>query len=186
MSHQLRLATEADLAAIMELEKASFGNDSWSKPTMRAEIMAPHTYYFVVYLDQQIVGYAGLSKVSSSTSADVQTIAVSDSHRRSGIGQQLMEKLIDHASKLGAKEVYLEVREDRPAPQSLYQKLGFVAIDRRENYYQPDGVAAIVMRLAFSSNSKSEPVVLGIETSCDETGIGIVRGTKLLANVISS
>jgi N6-L-threonylcarbamoyladenine synthase len=32
----------------------------------------------------------------------------------------------------------------------------------------------------------SGPVVLGIETSCDETGIGIVRGTQLLANVISS
>ncbi len=31
-----------------------------------------------------------------------------------------------------------------------------------------------------------EPLVLGIETSCDETGIGIVRGTRLLANVISS
>ncbi|MGV8885893.1 MAG: tRNA (adenosine(37)-N6)-threonylcarbamoyltransferase complex transferase subunit TsaD [Microbacteriaceae bacterium] len=29
-------------------------------------------------------------------------------------------------------------------------------------------------------------LVLGIETSCDETGIGIVRGTQLLANVISS
>ncbi|WP_430591564.1 tRNA (adenosine(37)-N6)-threonylcarbamoyltransferase complex transferase subunit TsaD [Humidisolicoccus flavus] len=31
-----------------------------------------------------------------------------------------------------------------------------------------------------------EPLVLGIETSCDETGIGIVRGTTLLANQISS
>jgi len=32
----------------------------------------------------------------------------------------------------------------------------------------------------------SEPLVLGIETSCDETGIGIVRGRKLLANEIAS
>ncbi|NBO06922.1 MAG: tRNA (adenosine(37)-N6)-threonylcarbamoyltransferase complex transferase subunit TsaD [Actinobacteria bacterium] len=32
----------------------------------------------------------------------------------------------------------------------------------------------------------SEPLVLGIESSCDETAIGIVRGRKLLANVISS
>jgi N6-L-threonylcarbamoyladenine synthase len=32
----------------------------------------------------------------------------------------------------------------------------------------------------------SEPLVLGIETSCDETAVGIVRGRKLLANVISS
>ena len=34
--------------------------------------------------------------------------------------------------------------------------------------------------------SATEPLVLGIETSCDETGIGIVRGTELLANVIAS
>jgi N6-L-threonylcarbamoyladenine synthase len=32
----------------------------------------------------------------------------------------------------------------------------------------------------------SEPLVLGIETSCDETAVGIVRGRTLLANVISS
>jgi N6-L-threonylcarbamoyladenine synthase len=31
-----------------------------------------------------------------------------------------------------------------------------------------------------------EPLVLGIETSCDETGIGIVRGTTLLADVVAS
>jgi len=30
------------------------------------------------------------------------------------------------------------------------------------------------------------PLVLGIETSCDETGIGIVRGRTLLSNTISS
>ncbi|WGD36702.1 tRNA (adenosine(37)-N6)-threonylcarbamoyltransferase complex transferase subunit TsaD [Lysinibacter sp. HNR] len=34
--------------------------------------------------------------------------------------------------------------------------------------------------------NRQEPLVLGIETSCDETGIGIVRGTTLLANVIAS
>ena len=33
---------------------------------------------------------------------------------------------------------------------------------------------------------KSEALVLGIETSCDETAIGIVRGRTLLANVIAS
>jgi N6-L-threonylcarbamoyladenine synthase len=34
--------------------------------------------------------------------------------------------------------------------------------------------------------SSHEPLVLGIETSCDETGIGIVRGKSLLANEIAS
>jgi len=32
----------------------------------------------------------------------------------------------------------------------------------------------------------SEPLVLGIETSCDETGVGVVRGTTLLADAVAS
>lgn len=32
----------------------------------------------------------------------------------------------------------------------------------------------------------SEPLVLGIESSCDETGVGIVRGRELLANEVAS
>ena len=32
----------------------------------------------------------------------------------------------------------------------------------------------------------AQPLVLGIETSCDETGIGIVRGTTLLADEVAS
>lgn len=34
--------------------------------------------------------------------------------------------------------------------------------------------------------NRDEPLVLGIETSCDETGIGIVRGRTLLSNTIAS
>lgn len=30
------------------------------------------------------------------------------------------------------------------------------------------------------------PLVLGIETSCDETGVGIVHGTELLFDAIAS
>src|SRR4051794_30033269 len=32
----------------------------------------------------------------------------------------------------------------------------------------------------------SEPLVLGIETSCDETGVGIVSGHTLLADAVAS
>jgi N6-L-threonylcarbamoyladenine synthase len=33
---------------------------------------------------------------------------------------------------------------------------------------------------------RTEPLVLGIETSCDETGVGIVRGHTLLADAVAS
>ncbi len=31
-----------------------------------------------------------------------------------------------------------------------------------------------------------EPLILGIETSCDETGVGVVRGSRLLADAVAS
>ncbi len=34
--------------------------------------------------------------------------------------------------------------------------------------------------------TSSEPLVLGIETSCDETGVGIVRGATLLADAVAT
>ena len=147
MSHQIRIATEADLEQIMQIEKACFANDAWSKSNMKSELLAPHTTYVVAEESNSLIGYAGLSKLPTTNSSDIQTIAVSESHRGLGVGRKLMESLLAFAREQKAREVILEVREDKPTPQSLYSSLGFRAIDRRENYYQPDGVAAIVMRL---------------------------------------
>jgi ribosomal-protein-alanine acetyltransferase len=152
MRQQIRIASEADLENIMQIEKACFGNDAWSKSNMKSELLAPHTTYVVAEESNSLIGYAGLSKLASSTSSDIQTIAVSESHRGLGVGRKLMESLLAFAREQKAKEVFLEVREDKPTPQKLYASLGFQAIDRRENYYQPDGVAAIVMLLDLEGN----------------------------------
>lgn len=191
LNWSIREAHESDLAEIMKLEHASFGSDSWSETNMRAELTEHHTYYLVAEIEDQLVGYAGLSKLPSSEQSDIQTIAVTATQRGTGLGRELMHRLIARAKELGASELFLEVRADNPIAQKLYRKLGFVQIDLRKNYYRPDGVDAIVMRLDLSrfevpGFGLKQPIVLGIESSCDETGVGIVRGNTLLANVISS
>jgi N6-L-threonylcarbamoyladenine synthase len=166
--------------------------------------------------DGRILGYAGLSCPRGAHAADVQTIAVAEGSRGRGIGRALLTRLVAEAHARGAREVLLEVRDDNPVAQALYSSLGFEAIAVRPHYYQPDDVDAVVMRVALgeappevveprdaprpadpaavdpdpdareSTEADAGPLVLGIETSCDETGIGIVRGQTLLANVISS
>jgi N6-L-threonylcarbamoyladenine synthase/ribosomal-protein-alanine N-acetyltransferase len=44
--------------------------------------------------------------------------------------------------------VFLEVRADNPGARALYESLGFAEIAVRPDYYQPDGVDAVIMRLA--------------------------------------
>jgi N6-L-threonylcarbamoyladenine synthase len=163
---------------------------------------------------ETIDGYAGLFAPNRAGEADIQTIAVAESSRRAGLGRVLVLSLIAEARRRGAREVFLEVRADNPGAQHLYRALGFEQIGVRVAYYQPDGVDALTMRLTvpepriapavgaaqdaddpedfpLASDTGDEkvaggPLVLGIETSCDETGIGIVRGDILLANVIAS
>ena len=185
-NYKILPATEAQLDEIMNLEHECFARDAWPIETMRFELVAEHTRYFVLEIDGKIAGYAGLSKLPGNDQADVQTVAVHESLRGQGFGRKLMDRLITEAKLLRASELFLEVRADNQVAQNLYESLGFEHIDTRKRYYQPDDVDAWIMRARLDAGSGTEPIVLGIESSCDETGIGIVRGNTLLANVISS
>jgi len=191
MSFAIRKAVPADLVAIMAIEHECFPTDAWSADSMKDELAAPHTAYFIAESadgsssGSVVAGYAGFSKHRMSVQGDVQTIAVAPRFRGAGLGRLLMEQLLATAKIQNAESVFLEVRADNPVAQTLYQSLGFKEIDRRARYYQPDNVDALVMMLELPREIKA-PIVLGIESSCDETGVGIVRGTELLANVISS
>jgi N6-L-threonylcarbamoyladenine synthase len=182
----IRIAGESDLDAIMQIENECFANDAWSADAMFDELTGAEKYYIVASVDEKIVGYAGLNKQPIIHQSDIQTIAVSPSLRGKGLGRDLMKHLLAEAVRANCPEVFLEVRADNSVAHKLYETLGFEQIDIRKRYYQPDDVDAIVMRAILNSGAKNEPLVLGIESSCDETGVGIVRGTTMLANVISS
>jgi ribosomal-protein-alanine acetyltransferase len=148
---QLRRATDDDVDAIMQLERATFVSDAWSEHSMRSEVASANGYYLVAFEPEhpeRIDGYAGLLAPEGAGEGDIQTIAVAPHARRRGLGRVLMLSLIGEARKRGAREVFLEVRADNPGAQTLYRELGFEEIGVRPRYYQPDGVDAIVMRLA--------------------------------------
>ncbi|SCX07029.1 N6-L-threonylcarbamoyladenine synthase [Candidatus Aquiluna sp. UB-MaderosW2red] len=175
-----RRLTPADIAQVMILELELFANDAWSERSMRTELGFEHSYY-LGYFDHDLLGYGGLSTVAGSFSSDIQTIGIALSERGKGLGKKLMLELLAYAKKLGSEQVMLEVRSDNPIAISLYESLGFLPVDLRKRYYQPDNVDALIMRLEIK-----QPIILGVESTCDETGIGIVRGNRLLANALHS
>ncbi|WP_337004420.1 MULTISPECIES: ribosomal protein S18-alanine N-acetyltransferase [unclassified Microbacterium] len=143
----LRIATSADVDAIMAIETRSFPTDAWSPDTMAAELASPHGRYLVDELDGGIIGYGGVRALQGSADADIQTIALLTEHRGQGRGRVLLHALLAAAAERGAREVFLEVRADNPSAEGLYRAEGFEEIGRRPHYYQPDDVDAIVMRL---------------------------------------
>jgi len=149
MTWQLRRATPDDLDAIMAIESAVFAPDDWSRATMAAELADGNGYYLVAFPPTdptRVQAYAGLRSPRGAEQADIQTIAVVPEARRAGLGRVLMLQLIAQARERGAREVFLEVRADNPAAQSLYESLGFESIAVRPRYYL-GGIDAVVMRL---------------------------------------
>lgn len=143
----IRVATPADLDAIMAIERASFPTDAWSAAMMSAELASPHGGYVVDEEAGRIVGYGGVRALAGGRDADIQTIAIDAASRGRGRGRTLLVALLDLAVERGAREVFLDVRADNPVAQALYASEGFAEVGRRPRYYQPDDVDAVVMRL---------------------------------------
>ncbi len=72
------------------------------------------------------------------------------------------------------------------AALAFYAAEGFTEIARRRRYYRDGSDAVVMERDDTMSPMTDQPLVLGIETSCDETGVGIVRGHTLLADAVAS
>src|SRR5699024_10212943 len=83
--------------------------------------------------------------IALGETSQVMTIGVHPGHRRRGIGRMLMSDLLAAARAHGAREVILEVRVDAEAPQAMYRDFGFTPVGVRKNYYQSEGIDALVM-----------------------------------------
>jgi ribosomal-protein-alanine N-acetyltransferase len=144
---RIRQMTEADLPAVLDLERELFPEDAWSEGMFRGELSEqPETrHYVVAEVDGGLLaGYAGLCAVAGE--GDVQTIGVRPVFEGQGIGSALLTSLLEEAATRGCEAVYLEVRADNGRAQKLYERFGFERIGVRRRYYQPSGVDAIVMR----------------------------------------
>lgn len=135
-----------DLDAVADLEAELFGKGKWSRAMFVSELHAPWRHYIVAVPagdPETILGYAG---IALGESAQVMTIGVAPAARRQGIGRRLLTDLLREAEEHGSREAILEVRVDAEAPQAMYRKFGFIGIGVRKNYYQAEGIDALVMK----------------------------------------
>jgi ribosomal-protein-alanine N-acetyltransferase len=90
-----------------------------------------------------IVGYGGVWL--SVDEGHITTIAVAPEARGRGIGELLLNGLIDQAINLNADVLTLEVRVSNLVAQQLYLKYGFRPAGTRPRYYTDNGEDALIM-----------------------------------------
>ena len=98
-------------------------------------------------IDEKTVGYIGYMVIIGE--ADIINIGVLPEYRGLGIGNMLMDAMIDELKKNGATRVHLEVRKSNVAAISLYKKYGFIATGVSKNHYKEPTEDAIRMNLCL-------------------------------------
>lgn len=83
--------------------------------------------------------------------AEILTLAVDPAFRRQGLGSALVRAAMQHAARLGAEVMHLEVADTNRAALALYETCGFVSTGRRRDYYAlADGLRADAITMARS------------------------------------
>jgi len=105
---------------------------------------------FLAALDgDRVVGYLVARHVADE--GEILNVGVSPVHRRRGTGRALVTEGLSRLEALGARSVFLEVRESNLAARALYQSFGFADVARRANYYRRPVEDAIILRAAISA-----------------------------------
>lgn len=140
---EIRLMQADDVSAIAELEKVCF-SDPWSESSIASDLDNPLACWLVAIEDGQLAGYVGSQTVLDGS--DMMNIAVAPQYRRKGVAESLVLALAELLKCRKSICLLLEVRASNIPAISLYEKLSFVQVGRRKNYYRNPKEDALILR----------------------------------------
>ncbi len=143
----IRKMTLQDAPAIAQLEIACF-SDPWSEKSIASETENPLSYWLVAEDNGTIAGYVGSQSVLDA--ADMMNLAVAPAYRRKGVGQNLVNALVEHLQDKQVIALLLEVRVSNEPAIALYEKMGFEQVGRRPRYYHNPREDALILRKELS------------------------------------
>ena len=133
----LGLARPSDALEIAEMSRdlVEHGLDwSWTPSRVRRSISGRESSVLVARLQRRIAAFAIMH--FGDESAHLNLLAVAASHRRQGLGRQLVEWLTATAIGAGVFRIDLELRAQNQAAREFYERIGFDALNVIPGYYQ--------------------------------------------------
>ena len=100
----------------------------------------------ITYVEKdKIIGFLLYSLIYDRI--EIEQFEVTTKERRKGIGDKLLNYLIEKYQNTNIKNITLEVKEDNIAAINLYKTYGFKKVSTREKYY--DGINGLLMEKAL-------------------------------------
>lgn len=142
IEYRIRRMTEADLAGVLAVERASFA-DPWSERSYRETLALPYAFYYLAEADGRVLGTAGLQVIAGE--GEISNVAVLPAFRGLGIAGKILETLLREGEEAGIGAFTLEVRAGNRPAIALYEGLGFREEGRRPRFYENPREDALIL-----------------------------------------
>ncbi len=139
---QIEMMNKSHIDGIIEIENESFAIP-WSRSSIEKELKNNFAIYAVAIENNKVLGYGGMWHVVNE--GHITNIAVHKDYRRKGIGQAIIEKLVEIAEEKEMIGLTLEVRKSNTPALELYKKNGFKLEGIRPEYYEDNKEDAYIM-----------------------------------------
>lgn len=146
MKTSIRNVRSTDLAAVVEIDKALFGAESFPSFSMRQFInLFPESFY-VAEQDGVMVGYATIGVNAFSSDAWLLSAGVIEPYQNRGIGTDLLASCDDYCKKMPVETCRLTTDPDNAGAIRLYGRFGFQVENEILDYYAPGDRKVIMVK----------------------------------------
>jgi [ribosomal protein S18]-alanine N-acetyltransferase len=151
-----RLFQPADFAALYAIEELCFEPPfRFSRALMRQLTQSSSHATWIAEDDGEMTGFAivDLDPAEGAPGAYIQTLEVSPTRRKQGIGAELLRRIEASAIEAGARTIGLHVDTENASAIRLYEAHRYTRQGREENYYARRRAAFIYRKLLSNSAS---------------------------------
>ena len=152
----LRPMSSLHLDAVMAVEVAAYAFP-WSRGNFIDSLAAGHPAWLLTGAGDALLGY--VVAMFGVDELHLLNITVAPDVQGRGHARRLIEALVGLARERRASQLWLEVRETNRRARAMYERLGFVQVGVRKNYY-PAGFGrredAVVMSLRIDPATPAE------------------------------
>ncbi len=139
---QIRWMIRRDMNEVLEIERDSF-DFHWTEEDFLCCLRQRNCIGMVAEHAGEVVGF--MIYELHKTRLHILNFAVAADFCRSGIGTQMIDKLVSKLSQQRRKEIMLEVRETNLSAQLFFQDQGFLAMGVLRDHYDDSQEDAYLM-----------------------------------------
>ena len=128
-------------------------NSALSASTLQSELKNPHSHFYFVFLQEQLVGYFKYNETEAQTdlkdpcALELERIYILFDYQKRGIGRAVINWVGDKAREASKDYLWLGVWEKNPGAIAFYESLGFEKFGKHPFYIGDDKQMDWLMRL---------------------------------------